>query len=41
MPPNPALCCGAVEATGSSVLLDLSRGMMETNPLRTRGDGAL
>ena len=30
--PKPALRCGAVEAAGSSVLLDLSRDAIEINP---------
>jgi len=33
--PKTALRCGAVEAAGSSVLLDLSRDAIEINPLRT------
>jgi hypothetical protein len=39
--PQTRSSCGCVEATGSSVLLDLSHGTIETNPLRTKATGAL
>jgi len=39
--PQTRPSCSPVEAAGSSVLLDLTRGVIETNSLRTRGEGAL